>query len=622
MDNSSVSGASVLGFGVFELDCQTGELRRLGVLVHLPPQPFKILSLLAGYPGQVVTREDIRQQVWGEETYVDFERGLNQCISQIRTALGDDAEAPRYIETLPRRGYRFIAPVETVASHVEAVRGPLRYKRWVVGVGGGAVAFLALLLALNVAGLRNHLLGHATGPPRIHSIAVLPLENLSRDPDQEYFADGMTEELITDLGKISALRVISRTSAMHYRGTKKTLPEIARELHVDGIVEGTVERSGNRVRITANLLYAPTDRHMWAQTYERDLGDVLSLQDEVARTIARQIKIKLTPQEHARLASARRVDPEAYELYLRSRYQANEYPREEIMKAVGYAQQAIQEDPASALGYSALALAYMEVSYRGFLPFGEAFPKARAAALKALEIDDTLAAAHISLGEVKFQYEWDWLGTERELKRAIELNPDDAEAHHFYGNVLNSMGHLDEGLAEVKRAYELDPFSANISDSLASHYVATRHYDQAIDQARKTLEIDPNFREAYVQIWRAYLGKGKYEEAVATIENIPGSSDVEWAKSRAALLAVPYALAGRGKEATEMLAEASPEKDPLWCAEAYDALGELNQAFAVLDKAYEQHSSGLLWIQSDPAWDPLRSDPRFQALLRRMNFPR
>ena len=627
MDSSSVSRASVLGFGVFQLDCQAGELRKSGVLVHLPPQPFNVLALLASRPGRVVTRKEIRRQIWGDETFVDFEHGLNHCIAQIRTALGDDAEAPRYIETLPRRGYRFMAPVETVTSHAEAVRGPLRYKWWVVGVGGGAVAFLALLLALNVAGLRNRLLGRATGPPEIHSIAVLPLENLSRDPDQEYFADGMTEELITTLGTISALRVISHTSVMRYKGTKKPLPQIARELNVDAIVEGTVERSGNRVRITANLLYAPADRHLWAQTYERNLGNVLSLQDEVARAIANQIRIKVTQQENARLAGARPVNPEAHRLYLLGRFYWNKRNEEGLTKAKEQFERAIEVDPTYAPAYAGLADSYLQLANSGVRSPNEAMPKAKAAARKALEIDPSLAQAHASLAELYKDYDWDWAGAEREFKRAIELDPNYATGHQWYAVYLSLMRRHTEAITEAQRAQQLDPLSPIISVSLAywGGYFYARQYNESIRRLRETVSLFPEFEVAYRELGHACEANRMYQEAFVAFrkaELLSGASPAE-------LTALDQAYTRGGMRGyylwrIEKFRKESKHRyvKPLILTYLYAAIGDRDQAFLYMKKAYEDREGDLNTLQVEPWFDPLRSDPRSQAILRRMNFPK
>ena len=623
------SDVSPRRFGVFELDLKTGELRKAGVLVHLPPQPFKILALRASRPGQLVTREEIQQQVWGGETFVDFEQGLNFAIKRIRDALGDSADNPRFIETLARRGYRFIAPVEPVApvspptasaagtpplQPVRAVRKPPPQKRSGLALGALAlIALLAVLAALNVAGLRDRLLRavgaqHAAPLPKIESIAVLPLENLSRDPEQEYFADGMTEELITSLGKISALRVISRTSVMHYKGTKKTLPDIARELNVDALVEGTVQRAGNRVRITANLLDARSDRHLWAESYERDLGDVLALQGEVARDITNEIQIMLTPQEQARMASARPVNPEAYEAYLKGRY----LEFLDDAKAVEFHQRATQIDPTWAPPHAAIVAPTLVLE----LPPMEACAKARAAAGKALELDDTLSEAHTAVAQVKLDCDWDWPGTEREFKRAIELDPSSSKARHFYSHYLLAMRRFDESLIESKRALELDPLSELLNFHLTWHYVWAHQPDLAIEQCRKMLEVFPNSRLGHFFRMLAYEMKGLYEQAIAD----------ELDSKKAARLKRAYGRFGaRGYWQSRLDSELEQTNQryvsPLVIAGFYAQLGQRDEAFAWLEKAYDERTVWMAQLSCDPRFDPLRSDPRFHDLLRRMNFP-
>ena len=637
---------SLLRFGVVELDLKTGELRKAGVLLRLPPQPFKILALLASRAGQLVTREEIQQEIWGSETFVDFELGLNAAIKSIRDVLGDDPERPRYIQTLPRRGYRFIAPVDVAPPSpaasvtalssspmpasaslpvaggdtgattraVEAVRHPPPEKRWVlVLTAGGLVAMAAVVLTLNVAGLRDRVLRQVgaihESPLQIHSIAVLPLENLSGDKEQEYFADGMTEELITNLGKISALRVISRTSVMHYKGTKQTLPEIARELNVDALVEGTVQREGNRVRITANLLHAPTDRHLWAESYERDLRDVLALQGEVAQAIAHEIQVKLTPQEHTRLASARPVNREAYEAYLKGRrLEGLNYP-----KAIEFYQRATRIDPTWAPPHAAIVVPTFFLG----LPPTEACAKARAAAGKALELDDTLSEAHSAMAWVRFQCDWDWPGTEREYKRALELDPTNSQAHHYYSHYLLAMGRFDESLIESKRALERDPLSELLNIHLVWHYVFAHQPDLAIEQCRKMLEVFPNSEDAHEYRMMAYEMKGLYEQAIAD----------ELDSKMAARLKRAYGRFGaRGYWQSRLDSALEQTKrghvSPLVIAESYAQLGQRDEAFAWLEKAYDERT---VWTAEDlrcgPKLDPLRSDPRFRDLLRRMNFP-
>jgi TolB-like protein/DNA-binding winged helix-turn-helix (wHTH) protein len=426
-------------FGAFELDLRAGELRKQGLKVKLQERPLQILALLLENPGELVTREELRRHLWAADTFVDFDHSVNTAINKLRDALGDSAENPRFIETLPRHGYRFIGAVDSgaeVRNGRESAMPPVRRerRRWLAVGAVAAIVVFGALFALNVGGLRGRLLSsvgasHGVPLPKIESIAVLPFENLSGDPQQEYFADGMTEELITELGKIGGLRVISRTSVMRYKGTKKPLPEIGRELNVDAIVEGTVRNSGGRVRITTNLLYAPTDRHLWAATYERDLRDVLSLQDEVARAVAGQIRIKVTPQENARLAATRPINPEAHRLCLLGRFYWNKRNEEGLKKANEQFQRAIEVDPTYAPAYAGLADSYLQLANNGLRPPNETMPKAKAAAQKALEIDPSLAQAHTSLAEVYKDYDWNWAASERDFQRAIQLNPNYATAH-------------------------------------------------------------------------------------------------------------------------------------------------------------------------------------------------
>ncbi|HEX5411317.1 MAG TPA: winged helix-turn-helix domain-containing protein [Terriglobia bacterium] len=617
MNSSFACRTSVIRFGVFELDCRAGELRKSGVLLHLPPQPVKILSLLASQPGQVVTREDIRKQIWGDETFVDFERGLNQCVSQIRTALGDDADTPRYIETLPRRGYRLIGPVEAVTGPQAGRRNGVRTFVFSAPV---VVAALGALLALNVGGFRDRLLHQGAALPKIESIAVLPLENLSRDPDQEYFADGITEELITDLGKISALRVISRTSVMHYKGTRKTLPEIARELNVDAVVEGTVQRSGNRVRITASLLYAPTDRHLWANSYESEMQDILVMRGEVAQAIANEIRIKVTPQERTRLARAHQVNPDAYECYLKGRYEWNKRTKQGLNKGLEYFQQAIRADPGYALAYSGVADTYSVLGDDAFQPGVEVYPKAKAAALKALDLDESLAEAHTSMGILLFQYDREHEAALKEYEAAIELDPNYANAHHWYAMSLACMGRSQEAIREVELARKLDPLSPRINANVVLVLYLGYQYDRAIAEASRALELEPDNPSVYHYLSLAYLQKRMPGEALESLEGTPDLAPQ--------LLARAYTLNGNRKEALKILGKLtqkwqSTREDfsPYFTATAYVSLGDRDQAFAWLEKGLAEYNGQMSLLKVDPALDPLRSDPRFQELLRRMNFP-
>jgi eukaryotic-like serine/threonine-protein kinase len=462
------------------------------------------------------------------------------------------------------------------------------------------------------------------GAGRIRSLAVLPLENLARDQDQEYFADGMTEALITTLAQIGALRVVSRTSAMQWKGVRRSLPEIARALRVDAVVEGTVARAGDRVRITAQLIEASTDRHLWARSYDRPMTDILDLQGEVAREIAEEIRIQLTPREEARLRKTGRVDPRAYEAYLRGRYHWNRRTKEAIEKGILAFQEAIAADPRYAQAYAGLAQAYDTLGTYYFLAPEEAFAKAESAAARALELDDSLPEAHVARGGVLMSHLWDWPGAEEEFRRAIALDPNHAGAYHWYTDLLSAMGRPDEAYASILRAVELDPLSLTINMTVGAALFYARRYDEAIEQQRKTLELDPTFAPAHRSLGGAYEQKGMYEEAIKEFREATSlSGDL----GGPALLAHVYALSGRGDEARRQLAQMIEEetkgryRSPYSVAAVHVALGERDEAFAWLDRAFLARDRGMCWLKASPRLDPLRIDPRFSVLLRRMKFP-
>ncbi len=507
----------------------------------------------------------------------------------------------------------------TAKKAVLSTHGPSR--RWAIAMTGGLVTLLALVVGLNVGRLRDRLRGGAE-TQRIESLAVLPLENLSGDATQDYFADGMTEELITNLAKIRPLRVISRTSVMRYKGTKKSLPEIARELNVEGVIEGSVERSGDRVRITAQLIHASTDTHLWAESYERDLRDVLALQDEVASAIADEVKIKLTPQERARLTTSRPVNPEAFEAYLKGRYYWSKRTGEGEQKGLEYFQQAIALDPDYALAYAGVADSYIVLGAHGHLPAKEAFPKARTAAMRALELDEALAEAHTSLGTIKTFYDWDWPGSEREFKRALDLNPNYATAHHWYSHYLAAAGKLDEAVTQIKRARELDPFGVTVNIWLANTLYYSHQYDRAIEQYRRTLELYPEWGDLHGSIGDCYAQKRMFAEAIA-----------EWQKALtlagdaqlAANLEHAYVSSGytgylqKRLEVLKASAQTKPVS-PLDFAYTYALLGDKDHVLEWLEKAYEERDPWL-YVKGEPRLDNLRSDPRFKDLVQRLGLP-
>ena len=628
------SGSSpVVRFADFEFDRSSGELRRNGTPRKLQPQPAKVLALLVGRAGEIVTRQDLAEQVWGSETFVDFDQGLNFAIRQIRAALGDDPDHPRFLETLPKRGYRFTAPVSDhpspadIESPAPAPRPLPRPPRLALRYGFAFLATAAIAITLTFAFNWGHLrqrFSNAPGVPRIESLAVLPLHNLSHDPEQEYFSDGMTDELITDLAKFGTLRVISHTSVDRYKDTKRSLPEIAPALGVDAVVEGTVTRSGDRVRITAQLIDARSDRHLWAESYERDLRDVLSLQGEVSRDIATQIQTKVVAQETTSGTSARPVSPEAHEAYLKGRYFWNKRSEEGVRKGIEYFDQATRLDPNYAVAYAGLAESYVVLNGYRFLPPTQAFPKARAAALKALELDERLAEAHTSLGSFKWEYEWDKAGAEKEFRRAIELNPSYATAHQWYAEELAVIGRGDEALAEIKRAQELDPLSLPVSVVAGWILYLGRHSDQAIDQYQKTLEMDSNFAIAHVYLGRAYAQKENLGQAI--IECQAATKLSENHPFYLAWLGYVYARAGKRKEALHVLHQLETLSQQKYVASheiaaIYAGLGDRSKAIAWLNRAYDERSYTVLQVQAEPEFDALHSDPRFQDLVHRIGLP-
>jgi len=624
-----------LRFGVFEIDLRSGELRKQGLKVRLQEQPFRVLAELIDGRGDVVTREELQRKLWPADTFVDFDHGLNKAVNKIRDALGDSAESPRFVETVSRRGYRFLAEVREVdppaGTSVEATLGSPTIKKSSlpntsvdqtqeksttssVTKTAGAVLVLGLIV-LGVWTLR-----YMKRPSRvIRSLAVLPLESLSGDASQDYFADGMTDELITDLGQISALRVISRTSVMSYKKARKPLPQIAQELGVDAVVEGTVLRSGNQVRITAQLILAPDDKHLWAESYVGDLRNTLALQNQVARAVAEQIRIKLNPQEEATLKSVKVVNPEAYESYLKGRFFWNKRTADGLKAAVAYFNQAIEEDPRYAQAYSGLADTYAllgDWQYAVMTP-KEAFPKAKAAALKALELDSSLGEAHNSLAFCLDGFDWDFAGAEKEFKKALELNPGYATAHHWYAWHLSLVGRNKEAIAEMKKAQNLDPLSLIINSDLAELLVIAHENEEAMEQSRKTIEMDPNFALAHNQLAQAYIQGQKYDAAIVELQKaieLSGGSPTCTAN-----LARAYAATGKRNEALQLLNDLKKSANPGYShaseiAMVYAALGDKNEAMTWLEKGYkERFNPGVLLRVG---FDPLRSDPRFRIGLQ------
>ncbi len=605
---------SLVRFDLFVLDLRSGELRKSGVPLKLPPQPFKLLALLASRAGQVVTREEIRRLLWGEDTFVDFEQGVNHCIRDIRMALGDDADRPRYVETLPRRGYRFIAAVEPVAPKVpmEAARGR--------GHGPRALAAGAALLLLGGGYFAWwSLRPSAVEPGRRLMLAVLPFENLSGDPDDEYLSDGLTEDMITQLGRLDPERlgVIARTSSMRYKGAGKSVEEIGRELRVDYLLEGSVRRSGERLRISAQLIQVRDETHLWADHYDRELRDVLAVQGEVAQAVAREIQLTLSAGLQASLRRSLAVDPVVFEYYLRGRY----FETRGLEKAQGFFQQVVERDPSYAPAHAALARVYVLMGNWGTLPTKEALARAQAAARRAIELDDDLPDGHLAIADSTR----DAALAEREYRRALELDPGHSHAHQSYGLFLAGRGRFEEGLSHLKRAHELDPLSGIINANVALGYFYLKRYDEAIAQSLRTLEIDPDRITARIDLGRAYAQKGMYAESIAEYEKVLASGIEPRVAEAMTHLTYTYARAGKQEEAKRSLVDlhefaknaAVPAAYFVVC---YASLGDMDRAFSWLDKAVEEGYYDVYGLKTDPEFESLRSDPRLPGVLRRLGL--
>jgi len=621
-----------LRFDNFELDLRTEELRKHGVRLRLQGQPLQVLAALLKRAGDVVTREELRAQIWTTDTFVDFDHSLHNAIARLREVLGDSAERPRFIETLPRRGYRFIAPVDAGdlpapsraagSATPAALSGHARLTKSHALLLTTAFAILAVSIVLWLARTGG---APANAAPRLNSIAVLPLENLSGDPSQEFFADGMTDQLITDLAKVGSLRVISRTSVMQYKGTRKSLPEIARELNVDTIVEGSVIRSGQRVRVTAQLVQAPTDLHLWAETYDRDLGDILKLQGEVAEAIAGQVRAQLTPTQQALIRRAAAVDPAAYDAYLKGRlYFVNEFTKpDSLKKAQHLFEEAIQKDPNFALAYAGLADTYLYLTFSGALPKESAYQSAKKALAKALELDDTIGEAHDTLGVLYWQFDWDWDAAEREFNRAIALAPSYSCAHEDRAIFLAAAGRRSEALAEIAKIDQLD-FSSSSATAESYTYYALRDYPALIEAARRALLLDPKDSRQHYFLGVGYEGTGEIQQAISEFQKAGQFSD--GSLGPAVALAHAYSAAGKKAESEKILRDLERKAkrtsaSPYTMATIYAGLGENDKAFDLLEKAYSEKSLDFaLGLQSDLLLDRLRPDPRFQIMLRRIRL--
>ena len=612
----------IIQFGVFQLDRKAGVLHKAGVKVKLQDQPFRVLVLLVERAGQVVSREELRQSIWPTDVFGAFDQGLNNAVKKVRDALGDSADNPRFIETVAKRGYRFIAPVG--ALHPPSVNLPLRLSS--PTIRNSALIGLAVIIVLVASAYWawHRLAVHTRPSPGKLILAVLPFDNLSRDPDQEFFSDGLTGEMITQLGKVNPvqLAVIARSSAERYKGSKLPASQIGRELHADYLVQGSVRREANRVRIAVELIQVRDETDLWAESYDRELKDILALQDSVSQTIANRIHVALAPEQRTGHSGPRKVDPEGYEAYLKGRYYWNKRTGDSMEKAAFYFEQAIEKDPGYSATYSGLGDCNSGLAWHGFASPAKALPKAYAAAQKAIEIDPRSAEAHASLALV-LDHKWEWAGAEIEFKRALELNPQYANAHHWYGDYLSIKGRRDEALVEAKRALELDPLNLMIGTWVGLRYYLARSYGLAIQQSRNTVDLEPGFAAAHLILGESYVQQGKYKQGLDELQkagSLSGGSPLYMAQ-----LGVGRALAGEKKEARRVirdLQDISSKRyvSPYGIAQIYAALNDKEQAYKWLEIAYRDRAVWMSYLAVDPVFDSIRSEARFQDLLRRVGL--
>jgi TolB-like protein/DNA-binding winged helix-turn-helix (wHTH) protein/Tfp pilus assembly protein PilF len=623
-------------FGEFELEPKSGELRKAGVPVKLQPQPLRVLVLLASNAGELVTRGEIQQEIWEGVTFVDFEHGLNFCIKQIRAALGDNAQAPRFIETLPRRGYRFIAAVDQNSKDKsQTVGAPAQSEstRTKIPIAPGprshvarVAAFSIVLLLIVGAYATWKLLAKSSVPNRGKVMLwVMPFENLSADPEQEYFSDGMTEELIAQLGSLqpAKLGVIARTSAMTYKRGNRDIRQIGSELKVDYVLEGSVRREGDRVRITAQLIQVSDQTHLWSESYERSTQNTLAVQTDVARNIAKALALELLPGERTSRAADASINTDAYDAFLKGRYLWNKGRPDDVEKSVGFYNRALELAPGYAPTLAGLADSYILLGMYYTIPPTDAYSKAKQAATRALELDDGLAEAHTALGTILFRYDWAWPQAEAQFKRAIELNPSYGRAHHDYAWLLVALERFDEAVNEIKRALELDPLSPLANSDVGWVYLRARRYDDAINQIERTLELEPEFASAQACLERAYRLKGMNKEALdsarkSMIRSGATPRDLAALEKGDSEEAMRSVLRWRLKKSEETARDR--HTSPYRFAAQHAELGDTDAAFDWLERAFNERDSELVSLKVDPAFDGVRSDSRYASLLHRIGL--
>ena len=627
-------GASrVLRFGVFQVDLRSGELHKRGVRMRLQQQPFQVLEMLLERPGEVVLREELRRRLWPSDTWVDFDHGLNKAVNKLRETLGDSADNSRFVETLTKRGYRFVAPVEVVAdagapvatssppAGAEAVGGAARDRgRWrTAAIAAGVALTVALMGYLTWWRIDS---GRSSGRTMV---AVLPFANIASEADDDYLSDGITEELILQVGRLSPdrLSVIARTSSMHYKGAARRIDEIGRELGVHYVLEGTVRRSAQRVRIGARLVRCADQTPLWAESYDRNLADVFDIQSDVAKRIASSLAIELLPAPVPASAMPR-AGADAYDAYLKGRYHWNRRTPVDLERALMFLEQAVSKDPSYAPAHAAMADALNVLPWYGLRPPREAYPRSKEAARKALALDDSSAAAHTALAYAYHYYDWTWGDAEREYQRALDLNPNYAQAHQWLAAHYAELGHIDDALAEMQLAQRLDPRSTIISAAIGWINYLGRRYTPAIEQLRRTLDADPEFVPARLWLGQALEATGDAEAAIEQYLRVRQAAGR--APSGLGELARGYAAAGRHPEARatltallEVAQQRYVEADLL--ARAYEALGETDRAIAWLEQGFEERAVKMVLIGVDPQYDRLRGDTRFQNLVRRLHLP-
>jgi len=645
---------SAVKFGDFELDSAAFELRRKGRPIRLERIPLELLLLLVSRKGELVTRDEIVDKLWGSDVFIDTNTAINVAVRKVRQALRDEPDSPRFLLTVPSKGYRFVgtlveeveplaavAPVEvpvlpavvTLPAPASSEKSPAerpRSRYWIAGVAVG------LLLLTSAIALRVYLKRTASPPGRRIMLAVLPFNNLSGNPNQEYIADGLTEETLTDLGQLSPaeMGVIARTSAMAYKHTDKTISQIGRELGVDYVLEGSVRTEAGKARVSAQLIRVSDQTHLWAKNYDRDLHDLLNIENELGRNIAQQVQVKLEPKWQGDLAKARSTDPEAYDLYLKGRYYWNQRTPPGIKQSIGYYQQAIAKDPDFAQAYAGLAAAYNFATIVGsFFSEQESFPKAKAAALKAISLDPGNAEAHAALGMEKALYEHDFVGAKESFLKAIEANPNAAYAHLFYSNCyLMPMGRKGEAIAENKKALELDPLSLPINNFMAMTYMYAGEYDQSYQQFQRTIQLDPTFPLAHNYLFFMLAVTGRFEEAIQENQKfmvLSGYSPEEAAAETADMLrrfknGGAHGFWQRNLEVILKARQApqGPRPPASMVATAYALVGDKDKAYEWLNRAIDEHDGqDVIDLKCDPVYEPLRGDPRYVALLHKLGLP-